>query len=645
MSSIAGFFHPFYDYSKERGPCVKKIRSMSHTLLHRGPDQQHFYFSRHACLSHNHLSTGRNTNPGETLYYEPLPATKKFKDTLYTIGYDGQFWNLPELSAQMQRNGFISGNLSEAELLLCAYLHYGPAFVEKLSGSFAMFLLDEARNELYLYRDQMGIKPLFYSVCGKALVFASELKGVLTFPGITPELSLDGLNEIFTLGPAKIPGSGVFSNLYEIKPGHFLCYGGQKFYDECYFHFDVTPCRESHVEVVAHTRELVLESVRRQTAGSAPLGCFLSGGLGSSVVTALCADARPNSPLSTFSFDFKENTDRFEPSEDSVCAAEVAARFGTEHSRLLCDSRRQFGYLSASVAAHDLPCMSDFDAALLYFCRLAASQCRIALTGAGGTLLGGGAVWPGSAMPDGVCGTAARDHCTTGARDGTIAGWQNPSILLKDDFIKKLDVPSYLEYAIGNIRSDNLWCDGGAKETKLYRRHSLAAMRQTTQALFDSMDRCGAQSGIDMRMPLADLRLASYLFAVSCASKTRDGAFRSILREAFCDILPESVSSRKRCAFPTAHNPAYEALLSARLRTILADSNSPLLEFVEPGKVAAFCRFKTRQGQTRTGLAQAGQIQTGLAQAGQIQTEWARTAAYYIQINEWLEKYQIRIKY
>lgn len=621
MSSIAGFFHPFYDYSNEKSSCEQKTRRLSHTLLHRGPDEQHFYFSTHACLNHNYLFSGQNTNPKEDFYYEPLPATKKFKNAFYTIAYDGAIWNLKELAEEMQADGVITHGLSEAELLLCAYLHYGSSFVQKLNGGFAMFLLDEGKNQLFLFRDPLGIKPLFYSFLDKTLVFASEIKGLLAFPGISPEVSFGGLNEIFSLGPAKTPGCGVFENLYEIKPGHFLCYGQQRLFDECYFRFSSAPCKDSYEDVLTHTKELVTDSVKRQMSGDAPLGCFLSGGLDSSVVTALCAKEVPAGSLSTFSFDFKDSSkhftaNNFQPSLDAPYVKEMVEYLDTNHTSFECDSQHQLSFLSASVAAHDLPCMADIDASLLYFCHLTAPKCKIVLTGECADELFCGYPWY---------------HKEEFYHSNTFPWTKDISprlLFLKDDWLQKLDMPSYVEHAYQTSCSEFLPDDELSDEMMLHQKTYFLTVRWFMQTLLDRMDRAAAQTGLDARVPFADLRIAKYLFTVPYEFKAKNGEVKHLLREAFSDLLPESVCRRKKSPYPKTYDPGYEALLSARLRTILSDPNSPLLEFVEPKKVLSFC-----QNPKDYGAPWYGQLMAG-----------PQLMAYYIQVNEWMQKYQIKIK-
>ena len=620
MSSIAGFFQPFYDFSNEKNSCEQKITRLSRTLLHRGPHQQNFYYSAHACLNHNLLSSGQNTDKNCAFYYEPLPATKKFHNAAYTIAYDGAIWNLDELAETLQKDNVNTAGLSEAELLLCAYLQYGPSFAEKLNGGFSMVLLDEAQNQLFLFRDPLGIKPLFYTFADKTLIFASELKGLLAFPGIRAEVSVDGLNEIFAIGPAKTPGCGVFSNLFEIKPGHFLCYGAKRLYDECYFHFSSTPCTDSYEDVLAHTRELVSDAVRRQFSGNTTKGCFLSGGLDSSVVTALCAREVPAETLATFSFDFKDSarhfkSNSFQPSMDAPYVTKMVDFLKTDHTTFECNNQNQLNFLSASVTAHDLPCMADIDASLLYFCRLTAPECRVVLTGECADELFCGYPWY---------------HKKEFYESNTFPWTRDIAprlVLLKDDFIKKLDMPSYIEHAYQTSCGEFIPADGISREMELHQKTYFLTVRWFMQTLLDRMDRCAAQSGLDARVPFADLRIARYLFTVPYEYKTKNGEVKHLLREAFSDILPESVCRRKKSPYPKTYDPGYEALLSARLRSILSDANSPLLNFVEPKKVLAFCQNPKDYGAPLYGQLMAG----------------PQLMAYYIQINEWMQQYQIKL--
>lgn len=623
MSSIAGFFHPFYDFANEKDSYTQILKQMSDMLLHRGPDAQHFYYSHHAFLSHNYLSCGQNTISGKgTLYFEELPATKKFKDNNLTIAYDGAIWNLDELDQCLRSDGVDTSGLSDAELLLCAFIRYGSDFVKKLNGGFSIVIFDEKKKQLYLYRDPLGIKPLFYTIQEKTLVFASELKGLFAYPDITPVVDLKGLNEIFSIGPAKTPGCGVFSNIYEVKPGHFLTYGPSRLYDECYFRFTSSLSSDTYEEALEKVSFLVKDSVIRQMTGDAPLSCFLSGGLDSSIVTSICAHHRPTEKIQTYSFDFKGNdqnfkSNSFQPSLDAPYVQEMVEYLHTNHTRFECNSMLQVELLSASVSAHDLPCMADIDSSLLYFCQLAAQKSRIVLTGECADELFCGYPWyHNKEMYEADTFPWSRDFSPR-------------QLLLKDSFVEKLDGKSYLEQTYQNACSELLFSDNLTPEQMLHEKTFFLTVRWFMQTLLDRMDRAAAQTGLDARVPFADLRIAEYLFQLPYEFKTRNGEVKHLLRAAFSSMLPQSVCHRKKSPYPKTYDPGYEALLANRLKAVISNSNSPLLEFVEPRKILTFCQNPKDYGKPWYGQLMAG----------------PQLMAYYLQINEWMNKYQVKINY
>ncbi|WP_075680606.1 asparagine synthase (glutamine-hydrolyzing) [Roseburia sp. 831b] len=622
MSSIAGFFHPFMDFTKENGSYTTILKQMSATLLHRGPDEQHFYYAPHAFLNHNRLSCGLNQDSGKgSLTYETLPATKKFKDNHLTIAYDGAIYNFNELTQSLRRDGVETKGLSDAELLLCAFIRYGTDFVQKLNGGFSIVIYDEKKNQLFLFRDPLGIKPLFYTLTDKTLVFSSELKGLFCHPAITPVVDLNGLNEIFSIGPAKTPGCGVFSDIYEIKPGHFLAYGPSKLYDECYFRFSSDLSSDCYEDALENVSYLVKDAVIRQMEGDAPLSCFLSGGLDSSVVTSICAHQHPDENIRTYSFDFKGNdqnfkANSFQPSLDAPFVQEMVDYLHTNHTRFECNSALQVDLLSASVAAHDLPCMADIDASLLYFCKLAAKDSRIVLTGECADELFCGYPW----------------YHKKEMYEADTFPWSldfSPrQLLLKDSFMGKLDGASYLEQTYQNACGELLFADDLSKEQRLHQKTFFLTVRWFMQTLLDRMDRAAAQTGLDARVPFADLRIAKYLFGLPYEFKTKDGEVKHLLRAAFASILPPSVCQRKKSPYPKTYDPGYEALLANRLKSVISNPNSPLLEFVEPKKVLAFCQNPKDYGKPWYGQLMAG----------------PQLMAYYLQINEWIEKYQVQLK-
>ncbi len=257
-----------------------------------------------------------------------------------------------------------------------------------MNGIFAFAILDPVQDCLFLFRDRMGVKPLFYTVLKDQIVFSSEIKGLFAFPGITPRLGKRGLNEIFSLGPARTPGCGVFENIHEVLPGTYLCCRGTDLHTIRYWQLESRPHTDSEEETVEKTAFLVQDAIRRQIISDVPICTFLSGGVDSSLVSAVCAAElkKKNRQLTTFSFDFKDNdkyftANAFQPSGPALCRYHgqvPAVRSAQSGMRQPVPGRAA---LCLSVKAHDLPNMADVDSSMLYFLLLVSRTHKVALTG------------------------------------------------------------------------------------------------------------------------------------------------------------------------------------------------------------------------------------------------------------------------
>ena len=278
MSSIAGFFHPFYDFTVDTKLTSGISDSMLSSLAHRGPDDKNCLVTPPGVLLHTALFLTPNT-PRQ-------PSRGQGNLRHLSITYDGSIINMPELKSTLRSRSISTKDLTDCEVLLYLFYLYGIKFARLLRGGYAICILDEFHHRLYLFRDPMGVKPLFFYQAQGTLVFASEPKGILAYPGIEPKVDLNGLNEIFSLGPARTPGCGIYKDMLEVKPGHVVAYSKEGYSDITFWKLESQVHRESYEDTVAHISFLLKDIIHRQMS-SGNICSFLSGGLDSSIVTAL----------------------------------------------------------------------------------------------------------------------------------------------------------------------------------------------------------------------------------------------------------------------------------------------------------------------------------------------------------------------
>ena len=308
MCGFAGFSDYLQGLPGPPNHWLDIARRMARRISHRGPDEQGVHFSSHCALAHARLAVMDPKNGQQ-------PMSLPWQGGEVTIAYNGEVYNAPELRRELEGRGFSFETACDTEVVLAAYLAWGPGCAEKLNGIFAFAVDDPLEQRTVLCRDRFGVKPLFYTLREGRLVFASEIKGLLEFPGVEPVVGPDGLRELFALGPARTPGCGVFEEIHELLPGHVAVFDRLGWRELPYFQLEACPHQEDYPHTVAHLRELLLDTVERQLQADVPLCTFLSGGLDSSVVTAIAAGKIKSlgGKLDTYSFEFEGNQEYFSP--------------------------------------------------------------------------------------------------------------------------------------------------------------------------------------------------------------------------------------------------------------------------------------------------------------------------------------------
>lgn len=615
MCGIAGFFNNNQPLTYDSQKYETILKTMHDTLAHRGSDHFGTYLRTHIGMSHARLSI-RDIEGGHQ------PMVRLYQGTEYAICYNGEIYNTDEIKPDLLSAGFHFETTSDTEVILFAFIHYGPDFVKKLNGIFSFAIWDNTQELLYLYRDRVGIKPLFYYQKENWLLFASEPKAIFCHPIALPELKLDGLQEILAIGPARTMGCGIFSNMKEVRPGHYLTIYKEHILDETYWDLESHPHTDDYATTVDYVSFLVRDAVERQMVSDVPVCTFLSGGIDSSIVTALAQQhlEKKGEVLNTFSFDFKDNdkyfqSNSFQPEQDRPYVDIMRKKYPTHHTYLECDEIQLYNHLFLAVNAKDFPGMTDVDASLLYFCSLVAKHNKVALTGECADEIFGGYPWfyrpelmnrngfPWSADP------AAR------------------TLFLKEEWIQKLDLANYSHDHYQTSLAHAPMLEGEDEEQRKRRGIAYLNIKWFMQTLLDRMDRTSMFSELEARVPFADHRIIEYVFNVPWEMKFQNGMEKALLRDATKDLLPPELFTRKKSPYPKTYHPGYEKLLSKRLGAIINDPASPILPLIDRQKTIHFLQSPKEYGRPWFGQLMAG----------------PQLMAYYIQLNYWMEKYHLSL--
>ncbi|MEY8392409.1 asparagine synthase (glutamine-hydrolyzing) [Lachnospiraceae bacterium 45-W7] len=617
MCGIAGFYHRAGDYEKDGAYYRSILVTMHEKLCRRGPDDAGTYLSRQCGLSHSRLSI-------IDLSLGHQPMVRKRGERTCAIAYNGELYNARELRRELQEKGWTFETSCDTEVILLGFMEYGVEIAGKLNGIFAFAILDEREDTLYLFRDPMGVKPLFYMKKGHELIFASEPKGILAYPTVNAELDREGLNEIFGIGPARTPGTGVFKGMKEVCPGEYITYGRNRALQrKVYWQLKSYPHTDSYERTIETVSELVQDAIRRQMVSDVPICTFLSGGVDSSLVSAVCAAElkKQGQRLTTFSFDFVDNqknfkANAFQPSQDRPYVEKMAEYLGSEHYFLECDNTNQIEKLYDSVNAHDLPAMADVDSSMLYFCSQVSKSHKVTLTGECADEIFGGYPW------------FHKEECFQAQTFPWTMDLSPRKELLSDEFVEYLRMDEYVRESYQRSVAETPRCEADSPQEKRRREISWLNLKWFMQTLLNRMDRTSMYSGLEARVPFADTRIVQYVWNVPWEMKAKDGVVKNLLRQSGKGILPEEVLFRKKSPYPKTYDPGYENLLRGRIREILADGSSPVLQFLDRRKVEAFLLRTSDYGKPWYGQLMAG----------------PQLLAYLIQVNAWMERYQIKVR-
>lgn len=615
MCGIAGFYNPYENFLKQPVPWETILASMARVLRRRGPDDRGIWLSEHTGLAHSRLSVIDLAGGRQPMICSQAGRT-------FAIAYNGELYNTYELRKDLLARGCSFQTSSDTEVILKGYMEYGPEFVKKMNGIFSFAISDPVSRKLFLFRDRAGVKPLFYTCPEKTLVFASEPKGIFAYPGIRPAVDKEGLNEIFSLGPARTGGCGVFKDMKEVLPGHFLVCSRDGIRSVCYWKLDSHPHDDNYEKTVEKTAFLIRDSIRRQMISDVPICTFLSGGIDSSLVSAVCAEElrKQGKQLTTFSFDFTGNErnfrpNDFQPSRDRPYVDRMVSFLDSDHHCLECSSRVQADRLYDSVLAHDLPAMGDIDSSMLHFCSMVKDYNKVALTGECADEIFGGYPW------------FHKKECFEAHTFPWTMDLAPRKALLKDEFVRFLNMDDYVNEAYERSLAQTPSCPEDSPEEARRRQISWLNLCWFMQTLLNRMDRASMYSGLEARVPFADHRILEYVWNIPWDMKAKDGVSKSLLRRSAAGLLPEEILNRRKSPYPKTYDKGYEQLLAARVREIIRDGSSPVLEFLDPVKTEGFLASPSDYGRPWYGQLMAG----------------PQMLAYILQIDFWLRNYKIDI--
>lgn len=354
------------------------MREMVKVTRHRGPDDAGMKAFPECTLGHNRLSIIDLSIAG----HQPMETP----DGRYAIVFNGEIYNFGEIRRELVAMGYSFKSKTDTEVILLGYKEWGKEVVRRLNGMFAFAIYDAKTRELFLARDRIGIKPLYYYHKNGRFIFSSEAKAIFS-AGIVSELDIGALNIYFRMLYVPSPMT-IWEDIKKVRPGHFLTVKGGKVAEERYWDFPEAPLYSDREAVKKEIRRLLIESVRLQLISDRPVGVFLSGGIDSTIIASLVADETKH--LKTFSVGFEETEESEKYNNDARLAKETARILGAEHHEFILSAKEVIAALPDAVRHMDEPVSNHVQAVNMLLAKYTAPKVTVALEGSGGDELFGG---------------------------------------------------------------------------------------------------------------------------------------------------------------------------------------------------------------------------------------------------------------
>lgn len=584
MCGIAGFID-LWDSNQTRGPEERALilENMCRIITHRGPDDQGTLVEKGTALGMRRLSIIDLAGG-----HQPISG----EDGSVTIVFNGEIYNFRELTPELQAKGHRFRTHSDTETIVHAYEEYGAACVERLRGMFAFAIWDESKRTLFIARDRVGKKPLYYTVTpGGTLVFGSELKSLLQHPEVTRETDLEALDAYFSLGYVPDPLT-IFRGIRKLPAGCYLTFSEGVAKTTQYWDFnyeqDPTPRREE--DYLDELRELLDEAVNLRLVADVPLGAFLSGGIDSSIVVALMA-RHMGRPVKTFSIGFEEDS-----YNELKYARLTAEKFGTDHHEFLVTP--DICSIVDELAWHFDEPFADSSAIPTYMVsKLAREYVKVVLSGDGGDELFAGytryvvdqqradfALLPqfirkglmqpvSRRLPHGMWGrnflnNVAQDPLDRFLDSMSVFTGLNKRLLYSDELKRSL---------IDDRTVSKLFRECAAKVKTGHPLDALLYIDSKTYLpgdILTKVDRMSMAVSLEARAPLLDHKLIDFVTRIPASMKLSGSETKHLLKRAVRDLVPPEILDRPKQGFGVPIQQWINNELRERIRDTLMDSRT-----------------------------------------------------------------------
>ena len=570
MCGIAGWVSYHRDLTQHRAD----LDAMTATMACRGPDAGGVQLDRHAGLGHRRLAV-IDVEGGSQ------PMSVQTDDGTVTITYSGEAYNFGELGGELRRRGHRFRTRSDTEVVLHGYLEWGEAVAERLNGMYAFAVWDSRIEKLVLIRDRLGVKPLYYYRTDDGVLFGSEPKAILANALAERAVDLEGIRELVSF--TQTPGSALWCGMNEVLPGGVVTVDHAGLREHRYWTLPSRPHTDDLPTTIANVRSLLKDVVERQLVSDVPRCTLLSGGLDSSVITALAAAklGERGEKVRSFAVDFtgRDNdfvADELRATTDAPYAREVGAHVGSLHESVVLDhqSIADPAVRRAVITARDSPLsLGDMDTSLYLLFQAIRQHSTVALSGESADEVFGGYRWFFQPEAQAAATFPWMAVFVSGAK-------AQVSDRFNADITAALDLPGYISARYAEALTEIERVDGESDHEFRMREMCYLHLTRFVRMLLERKDRVSMAVGLEVRVPFCDHRLVEYVYNTPWSMKTFDGREKSLLRAATADLLPRSVLDRVKAPYPATVDPMYTGVLLEQCKDLLM-TDDPVFNLVD----------------------------------------------------------------
>lgn len=546
MCAIAGYYSPEARFSRS------ELEVMTNCLSHRGPDSEGYFFDDIAGLGHKRLKILDLSDKGN----QPMHS----KNGRFVIAYNGEVYNYNEIARELRAENtalnFVSS--SDTEVILEAFSFWGEHFVHRLNGMFAIAIYDKIEKELYLYRDRIGIKPLYYHWDGSSLLFASEINSFKEVQSVEKTINQQAIAAFLHLGYIPAPLS-IYESIHKLEAGAFLKISKNTLIKAKYWE-PHSVIREGvitdEMEAQKQLESLIAHSVKSQLIADVPSGVFLSGGIDSSLIAAMAVKVS-SAPINTFSIGFKEN--KF---DESVHAQKVAGHLKTNHHEFIVSHNDAIQILTGELFnTYGEPFADSSAIPTMLVSKLAKQYVTVALSGEGGDELFFGY---------GAYQWAKRLHnpfvkLFKNTLSVTLNPWHpKASSLLKYNSSHNIhshifsqeqhlfsmpEVLNLINKAVGNNFMIDMKFPASRKLSEMEMQALFDLQYYLPDDLLTKVDRASMHYSLEARVPYLDHNIVELALNISPDLKYKNGETKYLLKKILYQYIPKAYFDRPKQGF------------------------------------------------------------------------------------------------